>query len=605
MPMQGWKWVLALCAFGPVIWAQAAPPQAGIVGEWDGVIAGKLRVVVRIEKTAEQSLRGEFESVDQGGAKLAIDEVSFDRKQSVRLELKLIGASYDGELSRDGSEIVGTFRQGQARLPLILRRPGAAPSAAAVATLKPVTRGSVPLQACLASDGATQALCGTYEVYENRASGAGRRIALNLMVLPALAEKPAADPVFAFAGGPGGSAVATYPMASFVKALQQQHDIVLIDQRGTGKSNPLPCPFDRNNAQLLISGPLSVESFPGCRAELEKRADLTQYTTSYAADDADDVRQALGYDQVDVVGGSYGSLAALVYLRRHSAHVRAMAIEGVVPPDYRIPLQFARTIQSALDLLFANCDADASCHKDYPGLKAEFETLLKRLDREPAKFDFRNTPSGKPQPITLSRGAVVSDLRVLLYEPSVVSQLPYILHRAYQGDWSGFATVAVAMRSAIDGAVARGLAFSVNCSESLPFIGEADIRRETEGTYLGDFDVRVQQKNCGVWPHATVVKDFLAPVRSDVPALLIAGAEDPATPPYLAAHAAEGLSHSRVVAIPHGTHLTGAACIDNMIVQFIQAASATGIDVGCVDQIHNPPFLTLDQAGKISAQAGR
>jgi pimeloyl-ACP methyl ester carboxylesterase len=583
--------VLALCSLGPAMWAQGAPPQAGIAGEWDGVIAGKLRVIVRIEKTADQSLRGQLESVDEGGVKLAIDEVTFDGKQSVRFAWKSIGASYEGELSHDGSEIVGTWQQGQARLPLTLRRPGAAP-ATATATLKPVTRGSVKLQPCLASDGATQALCGTYEVYENRVSGAGRKLALNLAILPALAEKAAADPVFAFAGGPGGSAVATYPMASFVKALQQQRDIVLVDQRGTGKSNPLPCPFDRSQVQLLIGGPLSVESFPGCRAELEKHADLTQYTTSMAADDVDDVRQALGYDKVDVLGGSYGSLAALVYLRRHDAHVRAVAIEGVAPPDYRMPLPFAKTIQSALDRLFANCDADAGCHKDYPGLKAEFETVIKRLDREPAKFDFRSTPSGKAQPITLSRGAVVSDLRVLLYEPSIVSQLPYILHRAYQGDWSGFAAVAVAMRSATDSAIARGLAFSVNCSESLPFIAEADIRRETEGTYLGDFDVRVQQRNCAAWPHATVARDFLAPVHSDVPVLLIAGEEDPATPPYLAAHAAEGLTHSRVVAIPHGTHLTGAPCIDNMMVQFIKAASVEGIDGGCAGQIRNPPFVT-------------
>jgi pimeloyl-ACP methyl ester carboxylesterase len=136
-------------------------------------------------------------------------------------------------------------------------------------------------------------------------------------------------------------------------------------------------------------------------------------------------------------------------------------------------------------------------------------------------------------------------------------------------------------------------------------IGEEDIRRETQGTYLGDFDVRVQQKNCAAWPRAAVARNILAPVRSDAPALLIAGEEDPATPPHLAAHAAEGLSHSRVVAIPHGTHLTGAACIDNMIVQFIQAASTEGIDVSCVGQIRNPPFLTLDQAEKMGAQAGR
>jgi pimeloyl-ACP methyl ester carboxylesterase len=602
MSMQWWKCGLALCAFATAMWPQAAATENGIAGEWDGVIAGKLRVVIRIEKT-DQSFRGELESLDQGGAKLPMDEVSFDGKQSVRFELKRIGAAYAGELSRNGSEITGNFEQGGGRVPLTLRRPGAAP--AVTAALKPVTRGTVPLQPCLAIDGATQALCGTYEVYENRASRTGRKIALNLTILPAVAEKPAADAVFAFAGGPGQSAVTAFPLASYVQALRQQRDVVLIDQRGTGKSNPLRCPFDRNDVQLLINGSYSTENLPACRAELEKRADLTQYTTSNAADDVDDVREALGYGKIDLLGGSYGSLAALVYLRRHSEHVRAMAIQGVVPPDYRMPLPFAKTIQSALDRLFANCAADAGCHKDFPDLKTEFETIVKRLDSQPAKFDLPAAASDKPQPVTLSRGTFVSDLRPMLYQPAVVSQLPYILDRAFQNDWRVFAAAVVAVHRAVGDEVARGMAFSVNCSESVPFIGEADIRRETEGTYLGDFDVRNYRKNCGLWPYASVPKSFLAPVRSGVPSLLISGAEDPATPPSMAGHAAEGLSHSRVVIIPNGTHLTGGECIDKMIVQFVEAASEAAVDAGCVNQIRHLPFLTLEQVRKIRGQAGQ
>jgi pimeloyl-ACP methyl ester carboxylesterase len=600
MSMQCWKCVLALCAFASGVWAQAAPPQANITGEWDGKIAGKLRVILRLEKNADGPLHGVLESPDQGGAIMPIDQITFDGKRAFRFDWKSVGAIYEGELSGNGAELNGTWQQGAARVPLILRRPGAEP-AAVIWKLKPVTRGSVPLQPCLAADGAIQALCGTVEVYENRATRTGRKIALNIMILPALTENPPADPIFGFAGGPGGDATHQLALTSFVVALQKQRDIVLIDQRGTGKSNPLRCPFDPKDIQRILGHPDGLDKLTSCRDELEKRADLTQYTTSNSSDDVDEVRAAFGYEKINVVGGSYGSLAALDYLRRHSSHVRAIAIEGVVPSDYRLPLPFAKTIQGSLEHLFADCAADPDCHKDFPKLKEEFESIVKRLDREPAKFDFQNGPSDKLQ-IILSRGAFVTSLRTLLYQPSVVSALPYIIDRAYQNDWSGFAGISVATQRELGEQVARGMAYSVVCSESVPFISERDIKRETDGTYLGDFDIRLYQKRCAVWPKASAAKDFIAPVRSDVPALLIGGDEDPATPSATARHAAEGLSHSRVIAIPYGTHTTGSACIDNLFAQFIDAASANGIDAGCVDQIRNPPFLSLDQVKKARAQ---
>jgi pimeloyl-ACP methyl ester carboxylesterase len=217
---------------------------------------------------------------------------------------------------------------------------------------------------------------------------------------------------------------------------------------------------------------------------------------------------------------------------------------------------------------------------------------LKRLDREPAKFEFKGAAGEKPQTITLSRGAYVTNLRVLLYQPGIVSRLPYVLHRAYENDWSPFAGFIVATHRAVGDQVTRGLAYSVICSESIPFISESDIRLETAGTYLGDFDVRRNQKKCAVWAQAAVNKDILEPVRSDVPVLLIAGEEDPATPTWLAERAAKSLSHGRVVSIPNGTHLTSAECTDNLIAQFIRAGSEKGIDVGCVSQIRRPAFVS-------------
>ena len=595
-----WPRALALCALTFAMSAHTAAAQATIAGEWQGTIAGQYRLVFDIGKGADQTLHGSIKSLDQGNVTIPIDSIAFDGTRAVHFDMKSIGADFDGTFNSTGTEIAGTWEQGGARVPLTLRRPGAVVSA----NLQPVTRGSVSLVPCLAAQGSLSALCGSYDVYENRATRSGRKITLNLLILPALSNTPAADPVFGFAGGPGQGATTALPLASFIPALRQERDIVLIDQRGTGKSNPLRCPFDPKDVRRVLERPEALEQLSSCRAEMEKLADLTQYNTANSSDDADEVRAALGYDRVNVVGGSYGSLAALDYLRRHEAHVRAVAIEGIVPPDYRLPLPFAKTIQGSLTHLFADCAADATCHKDFPQLQSEFDSIIKRLDRAPAQFDVDADASGKPLRITLSRGAFVTSLRPLLYQPGIVSQLPYVFDRIYQGDWSNYAAFALLIGRAVEGEIARGMAFSVVCQESLPFISEQEIKTQTAGTYLGDYDLRIYQKRCDVWRKARAATDFIAPVRSAVPTLLISGEEDPATPTWLARHAAETLKNGLVVGIPFGTHATSAACIDRIIVQFIDAAATAGIDTECVKQIRNPPFLSLEQVAKLRAQAG-
>ncbi|MBZ5552786.1 MAG: alpha/beta hydrolase [Acidobacteriia bacterium] len=591
-------------------WAQsqAAPAPAGrlqtanghnISGEWQGVVAG-LHLIVKIEQAADGTFTGKLTSLDQGNVTLPIDAVSFSPSSGLRLDLKSIGAVFEGKLNDDGSEFAGTWEQGGNSIALSLHRAGAG---APKPTLQPRTVGSIPLEPCRTKDGNTEGLCGKYEVYENRTSANGRKIALNIMVLPALSGKPAADPWFGLAGGPGQSAVEAFPQAGFTVKVRQQRDVVLVDQRGTGASNPLPCEVrDPNNAQELIGEALSVEKVRACRAALEKKADLTQYTTSIAADDLDDVRQAMGYDKINLFGGSYGTRAALVYLRRHGEHVRTLTLEAVAPPQYRIPLAFSRTTQDSVDHLIARCGADEGCHKAFPDLKKEFQTLVDQLEKSPAHFKVNN-PGGGTQPVTLSRGMFVASLRPLLYIPGLISQFPNLIHRASQGDWSIYAAGTMAVRNAIDKQVDRGMSLSVICAEDIPGLTEATIRRETAGTYLGDFQVRLYQKACGEWVRGGIPRDFYAPIRSAVPAILISGALDPATPPEASAQAAHDLSHSRVIVVKDGTHGTGSLCIDGLISEFVAQGSAAGLDASCADQIHLPPFFTQAQASQSQQKA--
>ncbi|HXN71707.1 MAG TPA: alpha/beta fold hydrolase [Candidatus Acidoferrales bacterium] len=583
----------------------AAPAQAvdarSVTGEWQGMISS-LHLIVKIEQAADGTLTGKLISPDQGNVTIPIDSISFAPNTGLRLELKGINATYEGKFNEDGSGIVGTWQQGGNSTALSLHRPGAAVDKP---TLKARTIGSVPMQPCRTSDANTEGLCGKYEVYENRKSQTGRKIALNIMVLPALSEKPAPDPWVAIAGGPGQSSVEAYPLAGYTTKIRQQRDVVLIDQRGTGKSNPLPCQLrDPKVAQEMIGESMVPEKVRACRAELEKNADLALYTTSIAADDLDEVRQAMGYDKINIFGGSYGTRAGLVYLRMHGDHVRTIALEGVAPPEYLIPLAFPKTTQHSIDQLIARCAADAACNKDFPDLKKEFQAIVDKLEKSPAHFDVNN-PSGGTQPVTLTRGMFVAALRPLLYIPQIVSEFPYMIHRAYQDDWSIYGSVVLVVRNAIDKQIDRGMFLSVICAEDVPATTEEMIRRETAGTYLGDFQVRLFRQACREWVQGSIPKDYHAPVRSAVPALLISGALDPATPPEASAEAAKDLSNSRVVIVKEGTHGTGSPCIDGLLSDFVAQGSSTSLDISCADQIHFPPFITQAQIDKLRAKGNQ
>jgi len=582
--------------------SQSTPTPSGqssdasrITGDWQGMIS-RLHLIVKIEQAADGSLSAKLTSVDQGNLTLPFDTISFAPSGALHFEIKRAGVVYEGKLSDDGSEIIGTWQQGGNSVALSLHRPGASVTQPA---LKPKTLGTIPFEPCRTSDGNTDALCAKYEVYENRSSHNGRKIALNIMVLPTLSDKPAADPWFALAGGPGQSAVDAFPLAGFTTKIRQQRDVVLVDQRGTGASNPLPCEFrDPKIAQEIIGEAIVPEKVRACRAELGKKADLTQYTTSIFADDLDQVRQAMGYDKINIFGGSYGTRAALVYLRMHGDHVRTITLEAVAPPEYRIPVAFSQTTQHSVDQLIARCAADASCHKDFPDLKKEFQAIVDKLDKSPAHFDVQNGSAGT-QPVVLTRGMFVASLRPQLYIPDIVSEFPYMIHRASQDDWSIYAASVLLIRNAIDKQIDRGMSLSVICAEDIPGTTEAMIRRETKNTYLGDFQVRMYQKACNEWVRGAIPEDFHAPIRSGVPALLISGALDPATPPEASAQTAKELSNSRVVVVKEGTHGTGSPCIDGLISEFVVQGSAAALDASCADQIHLPPFITQAQIDQL------
>lgn len=574
--------------------AASTPQQPDIAGNWEGVLtvgAGqKLRLLLKVIKTPAGQLQATMDSLDQAnGNDLDVDSITL-QNNVLRFEMKQLSISYEGTLNSSGSEIVGTFTQGGS-VPLIFRKQGAAQSTAAV------KRGNVELKPCNNPSLTSDALCVKYEVFENRATRTGRRIPLNIIVLPARSSKPAPDPLFYLAGGPGAGATG-YADASFMNGLRRNRDVVLVDQRGTGESNALNCAptGSREDMRGYFSEPFPVEKIRACRAELEKVADLKLYTTSIAMDDLDEVRAALGYDKINVYGGSYGSTTSLVYLRQHGDHVRSVAIFGVAPPAAKIPLSFARGVQDSMNRLFADCAADQACKTAYPDVEAEFKKVVARFDNGPVEVDVTNVFTRSSQKVTVTRDAFVDGIRQMLYIPNAAAALPALIHlAATKGELGGLVGTAFQVVSQIDAKISRGMQLSVICAEDTPFITDEDIKTTSANSFYGDARVRPTMKACAEWPRATVAASFLEPVKSDVPVLLVAGELDPVTPPWLAQIVAKTLSRSRLVLVPNATH-NSYDCIEKFVADFIDKGTTEGLDISCVEKIRRPPFTVIPEA---------
>jgi pimeloyl-ACP methyl ester carboxylesterase len=469
-------------------------------------------------------------------------------------------------------------------------------AAAACATpasppLETQPRPAIQLERCRLPRSSESVLCGSLTVFEDRVSRTGRRIGLNILVLPAFAAKAAADPVFVIAGGPGvGAASAqTDETAKTLWMIRRERDIVFVDQRGTGKSHSLSCRFGDSAAmQSHFNELFPLDDVRACREKLQHAADLRLYTTPIAMDDLDDVRAALGYQRINLYAVSYGSQAALQYLRQYPARVRSLAIAGVEIPAAKKPLLFARAAQEAMTRLIEDCAADAACHEAFPGLPAEFETVLAAFQGGPVIFEVLNPSTKGSEKISMTRDVFVERLRLMLYDLESASRVPLVIHHAAQGDWVPFVA---ATRGGVTASV-PAMYLTITCSETVSQITEEDLVRESRDTFVGEYRTRRHMQACQEWPRSDVPASFYDPVASDVPVLMLSGELDPATPPHFAATAARSLPNSRQILIPIAAHAYWYPCMQRLVAAFISRGSARDLDVACVQQLARPPFAT-------------
>jgi pimeloyl-ACP methyl ester carboxylesterase len=443
------------------------------------------------------------------------------------------------------------------------------------------------LRPCRAGEGPADSWCGTLNVRENREARSGRQIPLRIVVLPALKQQHAPDPLFILAGGPGqGAGELAGDLQDEFRPIQLARDIVLVDQRGTGKSNALDCKgFDSGEPAVL------EEHLRQCLDSLESHADVTKYTTEIAMDDLDDVRQFLGYPRIDVYGVSYGTRAAMEYVRRHRNRTRAVILDSVAPIGMRVPLYAARDGERALDLLLRDCEKDAACNQRFPNLKPRLDALMARLDAHPEHTRYLDPRTGLEKESDVKRLTVASLLTTSLYTPATASLVPLLIDQAEKGNFSGLFALKTAFEPAA-GTIAQGMYLSVMCSEDAPRIEPGAVQREAAGTILGAEAAELKLKPCGFWPRGIVSPGYYADTPSDVPALILSGELDPVTPPSWGADVASRWKNSRHIIVPATGHgASSAGCVMKLMRQFLDEGDVSKLDPACLQNLKRPPFV--------------
>ena len=436
------------------------------------------------------------------------------------------------------------------------------------------------------------AQCGTYRVWENRTTKQGRHIDLSIIVLNALNAPREPDPLFMIAGGPGDAPSFNARFFSQAFANVREHrDLVLVDLRGTGKSHPLTCPelADPDPMGVLDADILSVPALRKCRVRLEKSADLRQYTTEIAVDDLDEVREALGYKQINLYGTSYGTRVAQVYMRRHPTSLRTVSMKGVVPASMASPETHARAAEEAWRQLLKRCQNDADCATAFPMLSSNLQTLLERAERGlviPMK-----KPTNGASKIKVSKGLFAEAFRFSLYSPEVAARAPSVIQDLLNDvtDLGEFVLPTRLLTS--NERLSAGFLLSVSCTEDIPFLPK-NLTPLVRGTFEGDYRLKQQKNACTVWPRGRVSADHRKPTKSPIPTLLLSGEFDPVTPPAGGDEVLRGLTQGLHIVIRNNGHPMGSAqdCIGAMIGSFIDKGSVKGVDTVCASAVASVPF---------------
>jgi len=417
---------------------------------------------------------------------------------------------------------------------------------------------------------------------------------VRVVVAPALHPKADPEAVFLLQGGPGvsGTEVAGQGFIASIGALQATHDLVVVDERQVFGPDALVCP-PSGPPEKLVSWDQNVFSrahLASCLARSAAKANLETLTTSTFARDMDGVRAALGYAAVELYAVNYGGLIAQEYMRRFPGRVRAAVLADTGTTDEPIVWSIGYRTIRAVKATLAACRADAPCHHAFPTIEAEFEALMRRVGATGLSATIAS-PKGTDT-VVFDRGTLLGFFAAHFHFMRNVADLPYEIHELASGDPARIGAIAdeiVGYQRAMFGRLALGVWMSVECTEEAPRMRA----RLAHGERPGSDRVAAVVAACETWPHVQPPRDFHDPVRSDVPVLLLASPMEPAYPAELAARAASGFSHFRIIVDANHGHVFDddwQMCLGPQAVAFLDSLDLSAVDARCAARFGFRPF---------------
>jgi pimeloyl-ACP methyl ester carboxylesterase len=473
------------------------------------------------------------------------------------------------------------------------------PGAAAAAKAPVVTRklGQLDFHSCTRAPEigvqTVDAQCSTLEVPENHAAPNGRKISLAIAWVPARGEAEP-DPVFMIAGGPGQSALESYPgIAPAFAETNKKRNIILVDQRGTGSSHRLICKDAEGKSAVVedeSAGLAGARDFAAkCAGILSKDTDLRFYSTTDAIQDLDDVRRAIGADSINLMGVSYGTRVAQQYAMRYPQHTRTVTIDGVVPNSLVLGNEHARNLESSLDQQFGRCRNDPGCKDKLGDPRERLNALMIKLAQDPPTVNFRDAITGEARQEKLGPGHIAILARMFAYAPQVAGLLPLELNEAAQGRYEPIMALSNLLDSTISDQIMHGMQLSVICTEDA---GELKINESDRNSLIGVNLIGAMQAQCSVWPKGERPAGFRKPLTGKVPVLILSGEFDPVTPPRYGDEVARNLPNARhLVVRGQGHNVLPVGCMPKIFAAFIASADAKSLDAKCLDKVpYAKPF---------------
>lgn len=439
---------------------------------------------------------------------------------------------------------------------------------------------------------ATDAQCASFERNENPMDPQSKRVSLSVIKLPSHSPEPETDAFTVIQGGPGGSSI-DFAIAynRIFEQIRKKRDIIVIDQRGTGRSNKLSCDLPEDMSGIFDLK-LIQESTQKCQEKLSKDNDLRYYTTSIAVDDLEALRLAAGYSQLNLYGVSYGTRVVLHYLKKYPSSARTAVIDGVVQTGLNLAGgEIARRWEDSFEALNKRCQSSPSCAQAHGDLYKLYRELQDRFKAMSVQVTVPHPTTGIATEYTFDEHSLFSSLRLMAYSTDQLSLVPLLLSEAAKENYTFVAAQSLLMEEGFIDQFATGMHNSVVCTEDAPFVTPQNLA-QARGTLAGEMMSDMLTTSCKVWPTGHMDEGFLEPFSTDIPVLVLSGETDPITPPKNGDIAAEQLGNTKHIKVPaHGHGVVARGCVPNLVGLFIETASFDEVDETCTKRERPAPFF--------------